>query len=129
MSQLPRPGQTVKVTFTGTVREVLDVGDFDAVYLENAVFFTDGTVIAAGDDGVALFEDVTPAFVPQSGDVATYLSGSGVPITIQYRRNFDVRDKATMSWFNEFGRVVNEPETDPSFRLVLRDGQIQEGAL
>lgn len=200
MSKLPKPGQVVQMTFTGKV-EFIEKSQAN-VLLVNWVRFTDGTVVAVGDDPVD-FEVLTPSYTPQVGDVATwkptieaplstvvyldvngfkswymtghktmlrhdcvdtasdrftllvsggkpvpsepepesstgsyapklgdvatYKTSTGSTVTIQYRvgplHSAKASTTTQIGWFNEYNAPVTDPETDSSFRLLVRDGE------
>lgn len=68
------------------------------------------------------FPDPT-AYTPKPGDVATYAPGSGVPVTVMYRAL-----NTKPGWYTHTGMRIDEVEIDSTFRLILRDGQLQTDA-
>lgn len=125
MSNTPQPGDTVKVTFTGKVKSVQDHDERDEYMLENAVTFTDGTVIAPGNGNV-FFEVLQAAYVPQPGDLAQWKSketpGIATPVIFLL-----TAARPTGCWYmTGVTAMVSMPDVDPlsdRFTLMVSGGK------
>lgn len=63
---------------------------------------------------------------PRLGDVGIFKSGSGTSVVVTYRVS-GTYAHGPRAWMTADGRTMDDAHGDPTFQLVLRDGQLQEG--